>query len=391
MCIGFWLGIMGYNRKIHFFQTKDIVQAIYSKLVEEIRIEYLSTEQDYPWIIGFSGGKDSTLVAQSVFAAMMDISPSRLTRKVHVVANDTLVESPLVVAHLHQSLREIEEGAHIHDLPMTVATTTPEATQTFWVLLIGKGYPSPNQQMRWCTDRLKIQPTSRYIREKVAENGAAIILLGVRRDESEVRRRRIDAYENTPNSRLHPHNDLSGAFIFRPIVDLTTDEVWETLATYPPLWGGDNSRLIKLYRDAAGGECPIVLSQEDAPGCGTNSSRFGCWTCTVVEKDKSLQGFVDSGKVQYAPLIEFRDWLRSIRNDLSFRQGRRRSGKITVANGRLVPGPFTVAARQMILERLRETEAAYGDRLISDMEIETIQRIWAEDLIQQNQKENFFD
>lgn len=363
------------------------MQEIYSRLVDDIRDEYLSAEQNHPWIIGFSGGKDSTLVAQAVFAALMDISPSRLKRKVHVVSNDTLVESPLVVSHLKQSLREIEDGTAVHDLPVTVAVTTPDDAQTFWVLLIGKGYPSPNQQMRWCTDRLKIQPTSRYIRDQVAENGSAIILLGVRRDESEVRRRRIDGYENHENSRLHPHNDLTGAYIYRPIVDLTTDEVWELLAAYPPAWGGDNSRLIKLYRDAAGGECPIVLSQDDAPGCGTNSSRFGCWTCTVVEKDKSLQGFVDSGNVQYAPLIEFRDWLKTIRNDLSLRQGRRRTGKITVANGRLVPGPFTIAARQLILERLQATEQAYGDRLISDAEIETIRRIWAEDLIQQNQKE----
>jgi DNA sulfur modification protein DndC len=368
------------------FKTQA-VHHLYEELVAAIRAQYLTTDQNYPWIIGFSGGKDSTLVAQLVFAALMDISPSRLTRKVHVVANDTLVESPLVVSHLMQSLQEIEAGARIHDLPVTVATTTPELAHTFWYLLIGKGYPSPNQQMRWCTDRLKIQPTSRYIREQVAANGAAIILLGVRRNESEVRRRRIDSYQNEDGTELSPHNNLPGAYIYRPIVDLTTDEVWELLASYPPAWGGDNSRLIKLYRDAAGGECPIVLSQDDAPGCGTNSSRFGCWTCTVVEKDKSLQGFVDSGNVQYAPLIEFRDWLKEIRNDQSLRQSRRRTGRLTVANGRLVPGPFTVAARQMILERLQKTEQSYGARLISDAEIEAIRRVWAEDLIQQTQKE----
>lgn len=238
---------------------------LYENLIAAVRAEYLSSSQDSPWIIGFSGGKDSTLVAQLVFAALMDISPSRLKRKVHLIANDTLVESPLVVSHLMQSLQEIEAGARIHDLPVTVATTTPELAHTFWYLLIGKGYPSPNQQMRWCTDRLKIQPTSRYIREQVAANGAAIILLGVRRNESEVRRRRIDSYQNEVDSNLSPHNTLAGAYIYRPIVDLTTDEVWELLFSFHPAWGGDNSRLIKLYRDAAGGECPIVLSQEDAP------------------------------------------------------------------------------------------------------------------------------
>jgi len=356
----------------------------YSSLVSSIQDEYLSDHQAFPWIIGFSGGKDSTLVPHLVISALLDISPSRQTRPIHVVANDTLVESPLVVAHLHESLAEIRDATKTLGLPITVATTTPNAENTFWVLLIGKGYPSPNSQMRWCTDRLKIQPTSTYIKQQVAACGSAIILLGVRSAESGARRKRIESYSNQANSNLHSHNDLQGAFVYRPIVDLTTDEVWDILANHAPPWGGTHDRLIKLYRDAAGGECPIVLSQEEAPGCGTNSSRFGCWTCTVVEKDKSLQGFVDSGNHQYAPLIAFRDWLREIRNDPNLRQGKRRNGKITVANGKLIPGPFTVEARRMILDRLLKIQVEYGAPLITDQEIEAIQRIWVEDLIAMN-------
>lgn len=367
------------HKIIPSFQTN--IDTIFSSLVSDIRAEYLSEKQDFPWIIGFSGGKDSMLVTHLVFSALLDISPSKLTRPVHVLANDTLVESPLVVSHLHQCLSEIRSASDKLDLPITVATTNPNPENTFWALLIGKGYPSPNSTMRWCTDRLKIQPTSRYILDQVAENGSAIILLGVRKDESAARKRSVESFKNDQNSRLHSHKDLKGAFVFRPIVDLATDDVWEILASYSPPWGGTHNRLIKLYRDAAGGECPIVLSQDDAPGCGTNSSRFGCWTCTVVEKDKSLQGFVDSGNHQYAPLIAFRDWLKEIRNDLTLRQGRRRTGKITVANGKLIPGPFTIKTRQMILDRLLATQLEYGDALISEQEIETIQRIWASDLI----------
>lgn len=359
--------------------------AIFEQVVSEIRAEYLSNVQSFPWIIGFSGGKDSTLVAHAVFSALLDISPSRLTRPIHVIANDTLVESPLVAAHLHQSLQVIRHAAETLNLPITVAATNPNSDNTFWVLLVGKGYPSPNSTMRWCTDRLKIQPTSRYILDQVAACGSAIILLGVRKDESASRRRSVEAYRNDAGSRLHPHKDLKGAYVYRPIVDLATDDVWEILASNSPPWGGSHNRLIKLYRDAAGGECPIVLSQEEAPGCGTNSSRFGCWTCTVVEKDKSLQGFVDSGNHQYSPLITFRDWLREIRNDQTLRQGRRRNGKITIAsNGKLIPGPFTLEARRMILDRLLETQREYGNTLITDQEIEAIQRIWAIDLIAMN-------
>jgi len=180
------------------------------------------------------------------------------------------------------------------------------------------------------------------------------------------------------------HNDIQGALVFTPIEEWDTDDVWEYIINVPNPWGGNNNELITMYRNAQAGECPTVIDKS-TPSCG--GGRFGCWTCTVVEKDRSLQGFVDSGNLQYAPLIDFRDWLKEIRNDQTLRQSRRRSGKITVANGRLVPGPFTVAARQMILERLQATEKAYGARLISDAEIEAIHRAWAEDLIQQNQRE----
>jgi DNA sulfur modification protein DndC len=174
---------------------------------------------------------------------------------------------------------------------------------------------------------------------------------------------------------------LQGAFVYRPIVDLTTDEVWDILASHVPPWGSTHDRLIKLYRDAAGGECPIVLSQEEAPGCGTNSSRFGCWTCTVVEKDKSLQGFVDSGNQQYAPLIAFRDWLKEIRNDTNLRQAARRNGHVSFnAQGQHIAGPFTVQARRMILERLLAAQDEYGAQLISEAEIQVIRRLWTEDL-----------
>ena len=131
---------------------------------------------------------------------------------------------------------------------------------------------------------MKILPTSRYIRNQASLAGEVILLLGVRRSESATRAGVVARYDN--GARLNPHNDLAGCFVFRPIVDLDTDEVWEFLAANAPPWGGSHRRLIQLYRDAGGGECPVITSRDDAPSCGTTSSRFGCWTCTVVEKAK---------------------------------------------------------------------------------------------------------
>lgn len=360
----------------------------FETILEGIRDEYLSIEQPYPWIVTFSGGKDSTLVAHLVFDVLLSLPPSLRKRRIYFVSNDTLVESPLVVKHMRDTLAQILRAAQIFKLPVEGEVTTPKLQDTFWTLLIGKGYPSPNRNMRWCTDRLKIQPTSQFILDKAAENGAAIIVLGVRKDESSTRKASIDSHKNIGNSNLTAHGSLPNAFVYRPIVDLSTDDVWEFLASNNPPWGGTHSSLIKLYREAAGGECPIVLSQEEAPGCGTNSSRFGCWTCTVVNKDKSLQGFVDVGKTEYQPLIDFRDWLVEIRNKPEYRQVERRNGTVTIKGGKHIPGPFTVEARQMILDKLLTIQTDYGHDLISQEEIDLIKQIWAEDLIQVYERKN---
>jgi DNA sulfur modification protein DndC len=363
--------------------SRPIVER-WDEVVQHVKDEYLSTAQSYPWILGFSGGKDSTVVAHAVFEALQAIAPSQRTRPVHIVSNDTMVENPLVMAHLDEVSAQITAAAEGLGLPITVARTRPDLDKTFWVLLIGKGYPSPNQQMRWCTDRLKIQPTSTYIKDNVSKYGAAIVVLGVRRTESIRRMRTVDKYENDRGTNLNPHSSITGAYIFRPIVDLTTDDVWEILGSFPAPWGGTHRNLFQLYRDAEGGECPVVLSKDEAPGCGTKNSRFGCWTCTVVEKDKSLQGFGDSDQHAYKPLIAFRDWLASIRNDPTKRSAIRRNGRLTFdVSGKHIPGPFTVQARQEIMERLLATQAEFGAKLITDEELDLIHKYWAMDLQQE--------
>lgn len=347
------------------------------RIREEIRQEYLADHQ-HPWVIGFSGGKDSTLVTQLVFDALLFLAPHERTREVHIVSNDTLVESPLVISHIDAIQRDLEQAASAWRLPVRAVTTRPDGDATFWVNLIGRGYPPPNRTFRWCTDRMKIQPTSRYIRERAAASGQVILLLGVRRSESATRAATVARYDN--GERLNRHNDLLNCMVFRPIVELSTDEVWEYLAFNPPPWGGSHNALFKLYLDAGAAECPTVLSHEDAPSCGTSSSRFGCWTCTVVDKDRSLTGFVEAGFAEFAPLVAFRDWLASIRDDPQRRMARRRNGRLTVTDdGVFIPGPFTLETRQEILDRVQAMECEMNSHLIQDDEVARIRQIWADD------------
>ena len=354
------------------------------KKVDEIRAvirdEYLQ-KQSYPWIIGFSGGKDSTLVTHLVLEMLVSLSPHERQREVHLVSNDTLVESPLVIHHIDNVQSDIIRAADAWRLPVRVVTTRPDPNATFWVNLIGRGYPPPNRSFRWCTDRMKIQPTSRYILNQVAASGEVILLLGVRRSESATRAATVAKYDN--GKRLHKHNDLQGCLVFRPIVELSTDEVWEYLAFHQPPWGGTHGALFKLYLDAGAAECPTVMSQDDAPSCGTSSSRFGCWTCTVVEKDKSLSGFVEAGFAEFQPLVEFRNWLASIRDVPDRRMARRRNGKLTVTSeGVFIPGPFTLETRREILERVVELQSNLPLPVISQDEVAKIREVWAEDASQ---------
>lgn len=337
-------------------------------------------DHNYPWIIGFSGGKDSTLVAHLVFEMLVNMPVSQRHRTVHFVSNNTLVESPLVINHVEECLEQISAASRSFCLPVKTTITQPQTDQTFWVNVIGRGYPSPNRTFRWCTSRMKISPTSDYIKSQVDESGRVVLLLGVRHSESNTRSRSIRKHET--GSRLSPHSDLSNCLVFRPVADVLTDELWTFLSHSDPPWGGSHLKLIHLYREATGGECPIITATEEIPSCGNSSSRFGCWTCTVVEKDRSLEGLVESGYEEFRPLIEFRNWLISIRNDKERRLARRRNGKVTItATGKYVPGPFTLDTRIEILDKLQNLEREMEMKLISNEEISIIHEIWVSDIM----------
>lgn len=358
---------------------------------EEIKDEYRK-HHEHPWVVAFSGGKDSTLLLQLVIDAILELPPSKRKRRVYVVSNDTLVESPLVITHLKKVVARISNGMEALDLPVTVHVTAPKPDQTFWVNLIGRGYPPPSRMFRWCTDRMKIRPTSAFIKETVSQTGQCILLLGVRSDESTTRARSVEKHtvrdDEGKAERLNPHSDLKGCMVFRPIVGLTTEEVWTVLLQTRPAWGGTHRELVTLYRNAqGGGECPLVIDKAQEPSCGTGSPRFGCWTCTVVSKDRSMEGWIDSGFDHLEPLNDFRVWLKEIEHDSSRRQLERRNGTISWIydeGGNIAGhnhGPFTIAARQEILTKLLEVQEKVGAPLISEDEIREIRNVWGSDAI----------
>lgn len=363
------------------------ITAKISKLKKDIEKLYLSDSR--PWIIGLSGGKDSTCVTQLIYYMLLDLPPKKRTKKVHIVSADTLVESPLIERRIKDLLSKIESAAEKDDLPLFVNLLKPSIDDTFWVNLIGKGYPSPNRWFRWCTDRLKIKPTTKYIKSQVKENGEVIVILGARKSESASRAQTMGKYE-IKNFNLRKHGNISGAFVYTPIEDFTTKNVWTYLLQVPSPWKGDNRELIRFYRKADK-ECPLVLDKK-TPACG--GSRFGCWTCTVVKRDRALEGLIEDGEEWLKPLLDFRNWLKEIRNNPDMREKYRKNErqKKIIANklkkkfekethrGHEVLGPFTFEARHQILERLlriqKQISELHNIELIQPEELKAIERIW---------------
>lgn len=348
-----------------------------------IRSEY-QEEHDYPWLIAYSGGKDSTLLLQLVWEVIADLSPQARQRRVLVVGNDTLVESPLVIEHLRESMEEIRLAGVRQNLAITTKITVPCIDQTFWVSVIGRGYIPPTRNFRWCTDRMKILPTTRLLKSMTRRADGAVLLVGTRRAESQNRRRAMDKRERSP-SRLNQHNSVEKCWMFAPLADLEDNDVWMTLLQSTPPWGGSHRKLITLYRNAGGGECPLVITKEQAPSCGSTSPRFGCWTCTVVKKDRSLRGLIDSGykdTSRMEALFDFREWLIELREDDENRLPFRRDGLVKRRrDGSRVYGPFKMEIRREILKRLRELERELSEPLLVPGEIDAIEEEWWRDEI----------
>lgn len=343
--------------------TTSLSTGIANAALALLREQYQADRR--PWVVAYSGGKDSTLVLQLVYELIVALGPAA-DKPVHVVASDTRVEAPNVEDYLTDRLSQIEAHARANGLSLHVHRVQPTPAQGFWGNLIGKGYPAPTRWFRWCTTKMKIKPSRAIIDELVREHGSVILLLGTRMDESSNRAQRMEA--RVTNARgLNPHGEIPDALVLTPIADWNTDQVWEYLFTHnPPPWGGSHDFMLNLYRQASGGECPVVLDL-NTPSCG--GSRFGCWTCTVVREDRSMQGFIDSGESWMVPLNEYRNWLKQIREDNSRRDGVRR-------NQQIGPGPFNSETRKEMLRRLLMLEQRVGRHLISDAEIAYIQQEW---------------
>ena len=350
--------------------------SVFEDIIDEMQLVYKHDKR--PWMIGFSGGKDSTLLVCLVMEMLQRLPKKERNKKVYVVSSDTLVENPIVRDYMHKMSTMINENCT--ELNVKADIIYPKVKDTFWSKVIGLGYPTPEPPgFRWCTERLKINPMNEYTLDKIKSNGEVILLLGVRKAESVYRANNIKARE-IEGKLLVPHNDIENAYVYNPLTEIPNEEVWKFLLKDNGIspWGSDNKYLFSLYQGKNLGEEQSVIGEIRKEKIAiTGNSRFGCWICTMVKEDKSLMTFIDEGEEWLIPLRDFRNWLIALRADPNSRETKRRNGSMyRKSDGTLGRGPFTLETRKEILIRLLELENKTGLSLISKEELKYIDEIW---------------
>lgn len=374
------------NKSLSVFAERGFRQTV-DAVIEEIADLY--TADHVPWVIGYSGGKDSTAALQLVWLTLEKLPQESRTKPVYVISTDTLVENPIVALWVSKSLEKMEAEAERQGLPLTPHRLTPEPGQTFWVNLIGRGYPAPRPKFRWCTERLKIMPSTHFISSVVQKHGETILVLGSRKAESVARARVMNRLEGKRvRDRLSPNGSLPNSFVYTPLEEWTDDDVWMFLMQSANPWGYNNKDLLTMYQGAtAGGECPLVVDTS-TPSCG--DSRFGCWVCTLVDKDKSMQAMIqnDEEKEWMLPLLELRNELDPPKTpdaDRGLRDFRRMNGAVQLFNNRPIPGPYKQEVRESWLRKVLLAQKHIRDNgppevkdieLITLDELEEIRRLW---------------
>jgi len=322
------------------------------RTIEQIQNEY--KKDNIEWSLGFSGGKDSSALLKLTYIALYNLKLKH--KPLHVIYCDTGVEIPMICSLVKKTLRDLLVEANENEIPIILRILVPPLKDRYFAKVIGHGYPPPTNKFRWCTDRLRIRPIQKILKNTDKKN---IILLGIRKDESIERNKAIIRYatENEYFFRQSNNNTL----IFSPIIKYTFSDVWHILINY------------ELPKSIQGETIKNYYNSLNSENTSNHEGRLGCWTCTVIRKDRAVENLIANGYKELEPLLAFRNWLIHIREDRNYRCKQRRNG----ANG---PGPFTIEARKEILNKLIFAQNNCPWKLIDEEEIEYIKNQWELDM-----------
>lgn len=386
------------NEKIQSLNIDGFTAAIILKQLNTYKeLVYMYMYDDRPFSVAYSGGKDSTVTMDIVLKSLLLYkfiynNNEVLSKKTYVIFSDTLLEMDPVIEGILNSINQIEIFGQKHQLNLDVRRVSPITKNTLFSLLIGKGYMVPRTDNRYCTDRMKILPQKKVIVSILNETKKGFIAItGQRRDESIDREKRMKQLTVDGSFKKHEYKDCN---LYAPLEHWNSNEIWTHIYNHKLSWVDANT-LGRVYAEAAndGDECHSLFEGFETgstPGCG-KSARYGCWVCTLFDKDKTLNNLGEH--YDYLKVMEdFRNWLVQFRqaswddNRDIFIHGKHKMKLYDRNNhrkGMKIPGGYNLHFRKQILTRLLETErkviSQRGKPLISDEELAYIQECWVED------------
>jgi DNA sulfur modification protein DndC len=255
-----------------------------AQTIHDLKEMYLNAPDGKPVAVTWSGGKDSTVTLNLMITILHELPKDKLTKDIHVIMSDTLVENPMLHEYMEDQISKLEKYVESTDLPIKVHKVNRTDEHGYFYLILGRGYFLPLRAGggRWCTDRLKIKPMAQVFEDLKP----SYVVIGTRSSESVTRGNSIKKHlVDYKTGSLHGYTHGSS---FMAIVDWTVEDVWEYLKQHRLYWGSSHA-VRTLYRDATG-ECgfrnPKGTVKQKVDGCG---ARFGCWVCPVVTNDQSTE------------------------------------------------------------------------------------------------------
>jgi len=225
-----------------------------------------------PWVVGFSGGKDSTITVHVVVEA---IKRGAELSNVYVIYEDTLLEHPSLRRSAVEMLRSLQKISQ-EELRSIVKPIIlkPMVSKDFISMMVLKGYPAPGPRFRWCTRVLKLEPLKNFI----CPLREFVMVSGVRLSESNYRKGNIKSKRLQGKTITEMSFAGTKAIVVMPILTWSNSDVITFLSTMNR-WDGENyNYILELYGlnnayEKILTEIPITI-------------RFGCWICTVISREK---------------------------------------------------------------------------------------------------------
>ncbi len=310
-----------------------IINTFKEKFQESINILEQLYKKNKRWIVTYSGGKDSTaLVVLSLY--MKTVHPDI---DLNITYSDTMMEIPQMSVVAHTFLKSIEKK-----YPAKVKIVYPDINDTYWVRMIGRGYPPPGPRFRWCTPKIKIKPSRKL------HDDHGLFITGLRMGESQQRDIRLRSSCLNGNANECGSDvwvSQKGIDVAAPIIHWTAEDVWYFLMFPGKKALPETQLVVDLY--------------------GNTSMRFGCWMCTVVMKDKTMIALAKSGDYKVQKLLEFREWI--------VEESKKPENRYFRKDGR--KGRLNITFKEIILRKLLELEKDLNFKIITEDEIVTIQNL----------------